>query len=286
MPAYSQSPTDCGDAGHGGASSTLHAIRKFFHWPNARALVASFVFRCLLCLLSKSGERIPHPRGEHAHADKPDAILHFDYRSLGPSIENLKYILVLKDDLSSYTWLVPFAAANAENATTPLAHWCRTFAPPTTWVCDQDTHFMNSLHAARPAAHRIRHRPMVAYAPWSNGTVEALVRPTLADIRALVAELRLAPTHWPAMVETTSYALKGAPFQRLGARPDGIYRCPLEAMTAITPSRSLQHVLSPTRAYFAPASMSAARAAQLIPYTTSSAPSTTWTKRPLPLSTL
>lgn len=88
--------------------------------------------------------------------------------------------------------------------------------------------------------------------------------PTLAAIRALVVELRLATTDWAEMVDTVFSALNRAPLHRLDARPDGIHRCPLKVMTGITPSCPLQNVLPHPRAYAAPISLSTVRAAQCI----------------------
>jgi hypothetical protein len=40
-------------------------------------------------------------------------VIHFDYLFMGPSKAGFKYILLIKDDLSGYLWLVPSEAAGA-----------------------------------------------------------------------------------------------------------------------------------------------------------------------------
>lgn len=91
-----------GNAGHRGADSTFNAIRNNFTWADIRDDIRTFVASCLLCVLAKSGNKIPRPLSTTLHATKPNEIIHFDYLFLGESENDDKYALVVKDDLSSY----------------------------------------------------------------------------------------------------------------------------------------------------------------------------------------
>lgn len=48
-------------------------------------------------------------------AKKPNEVVQMDFFNLGTVQESdLKYVSVLKDDHSSYTWLLPFASPDSE----------------------------------------------------------------------------------------------------------------------------------------------------------------------------
>jgi hypothetical protein len=61
--------------------------------------------------------------------------------SMGPCTAGYNYLLILKDDLSGYLWLVPAKAADAETTAESLTSWFTTFGVVTTCVSDQGSHF-------------------------------------------------------------------------------------------------------------------------------------------------
>jgi len=100
-----------GTAGHRGSDSTSATLLENFRWTGIQR--------------------------------KPNEVLHFDYLFLGKSIDDSKYVLALKDDISGYCWLAPTSNANGEFAAATLARWNRTFSAPSFWVSDQGPHFQN-----------------------------------------------------------------------------------------------------------------------------------------------
>ena len=96
---------NAGESGHRGKDSTIDALKSEFTWDGLADEAREFVNDCLLCIIAKSGNRIPRRLSSGIHATKPGEILHFDYLYLGRSSGVEKYVLVLKDDLSSYCWL-------------------------------------------------------------------------------------------------------------------------------------------------------------------------------------
>lgn len=154
-----------GQSGHRGADSTYHALRERFIWTDMREDTRSFVSSCLLCVLSKSGDKVPRPLASTTHSTKPNEVIQFDYLFLGESEDDNKYVLVVKDDLSSYCWLDATPAANAEHTADVLARWMRTFTCPKVWISDQGSHFKNELLGRLSRVHRIKHQFTVAYSP-------------------------------------------------------------------------------------------------------------------------
>lgn len=228
----------CGKAGHRGSDSTLSAVQSMFVWKEMRQDVEMFVRNCIHCMIGKGGNRIPRPYSCSVHAMKPNEVLHFDYLYMGASSKGLKYVLVLKDDLSSYVWLSPFESPNQDNVTTEISRWIRVFTVMRVWISDQASHFKNEVMSALANEHRINHSFVVAYSPWANGTVESCMRHIRAACTALLSKWKLAPQDWPTVIGVVMTALNESPLKRLGKNNDGSFRCPLEVMTGLSPSRS------------------------------------------------
>jgi len=229
----------CGVGGHRGAESTESTLREEFTWSTLKEDVRDFVADCIHCMMAKTGHKIPRPFAETLHAEKPNDVVHFDFLYMGPSNVDVKYVLVIKDDLSGYVWLRKAAAPDSGTTSTEIASWIRTFGAMNVWVSDQGSHFKNNVMETLALQHRIRHRFTVAYSPWANGTVENVNKHVLAACRALATELRLAPQDWPDVIGLIQTVLNEAPLPRLGKREDGTLRCPLEVMTGICPRRVL-----------------------------------------------
>lgn len=205
--------------------------------------VKEFVNDCLLCIISNSGNRVPRPLSSGIHATKPGQILHFDYLYLGRSSGIEKYVLVLKDDLSSYCWLEPVDGATAENAAIILSRWNRIFTAPDIWVSDQGPHFMNNTMEILANEFHILHKPTMAYSPWANGTVESLMRTVLAALRSMMLDLKLAPQDWKEIITAILSIINSAGLERLGSNSDGTLRSPLQVMTAISPNRPITRII-------------------------------------------
>lgn len=61
---------------------------------------------------------MPRPLSIALHGEKSSEVIHADFLYMG-TVERseLKYVLVIRDDLSSYTWLWPCSSADSEAAT-------------------------------------------------------------------------------------------------------------------------------------------------------------------------
>ncbi len=94
-----------GTAGHRGQDATLDILKSQYVWKDMAADTAVFIKSCIHCIGTRSGSRVPRPLLSTTHASKPNELIHFDYLSMGSSQSGHKYVLVIKDDLSSYSWL-------------------------------------------------------------------------------------------------------------------------------------------------------------------------------------
>jgi Integrase zinc binding domain len=91
----------CGRGEHRGHQVTLSAIKDHFYWKGMSKDIKVFVGSCFHCIASAPDETTPGPTGEALHASKPNKVIHFDYLYMGSSVDNVKYVLIVKDDYSN-----------------------------------------------------------------------------------------------------------------------------------------------------------------------------------------
>ncbi len=113
----------CDHSGRRAADRTLCSVSEKFVWSTMKDDCSEFFKGCIHPIAAKGGNRIPRPLSITVHTTKPNQILHFDYLYMGPGCNGYKYVLVLRDDLSSYIWLCPTIAAESSSAAAEIARW-------------------------------------------------------------------------------------------------------------------------------------------------------------------
>jgi Integrase zinc binding domain len=114
----------CRSAGHRLYEATLGAIMEYVAWTTMAKDVKVFVQNCLHCVAAIPRDKVKRSLGTQLHATKPNEILHFDFLYIGLSRDgNYQYLLLLKDDLSGYLWLVPCHTADAAATVDSLMRW-------------------------------------------------------------------------------------------------------------------------------------------------------------------
>ena len=162
----------CGAMGHCGRDATPSVVQESFYWKSMQDDTLEFLAACLHCVTGKAGHNIPRPLSLTTHATRSNEFLHFDFLYMGPGFACMKYILVIRDDQSSYVWLAAVKQADSQTALSGLAIWIRVFTLMSLCVSDQGSHFKKRLMKELADAHNIKHKFTVAYSPWVNGTVE------------------------------------------------------------------------------------------------------------------
>jgi hypothetical protein len=104
----------CRSAGHRAYEAKLGAIKKYVAWISVAKNVKVFVQNYLHCIATIAGDKVPRPLGTQLPATKPNEILHFDFLYIGlPRDGKYQYLLLLKEDLSRYQWVVPCRTENS-----------------------------------------------------------------------------------------------------------------------------------------------------------------------------
>ena len=183
-----------------------------------RADVFSFCNTCLHCQSTNGGRRIPRPLAHTLHADKPNELLHFDYLYMHPSETGEQYVLIVKDDASSFIWLEPTEASDAHTTVKVLAKWSSLFGIAPMWCSDRGTHFKNEVMRLLNRTLRARHHFTIPYCPQSNGTVETVCKEVLRACRALLSEFQLKESEWPVVIPLIQSTLNHSVRPSLGNR--------------------------------------------------------------------
>lgn len=70
--------------------------------------VRTFTQLCIHGKISRNGGRIPRPLLTALHGGRPDKVVLADFLYMGPAKRSkLKYVLVIREDCNSYSWLRP-----------------------------------------------------------------------------------------------------------------------------------------------------------------------------------
>jgi len=211
-------------AGHRGTNGTESAIREVYHWTTLRDDVRDFVRSCIHCVSTTGGDKVPRPFGPAFHGTSANDLLQFDFLEIGPSTAGSKYILILRDDFSSFVWLFPYAEADSQNAASAVLEWCTSFATPKALMSDGGSHFKNETVRELCKSLRVPHHFTLPYTPWSNGAVERTGKELLRIFRATCSELQLPFEDWPVLVPLIQSALNNAPSpQRRNLAPVTIF---------------------------------------------------------------
>ena len=235
----------CGLGGHRGFDSTWAALAARFVWSGAKSDLSSFIRSCIHCVAGKGPHREPRPLGSALHGSKPNQVLHLDYLFMTKldlhSDHDLQYLLLLKDDLSHYTELVPCARANASVAAEAIADWASRFGFPCQMVTDGGSHFVNTTMTRLCKIMRVQHHIVTAYCPWANGTIENLNTAVLSVARTLLSEFRLSVDEWPCLASAMQFVLNHTVKSSLGGF------APITVMTGLPAQSPLDSISLPNK---------------------------------------
>jgi hypothetical protein len=119
----------CRSAGRRAFEATLGAIKEYVAWTTLAKDAKFFVQNCLHCVATVLEDKVPRPMGTQVHATMPNEILHFGFLYIGLSRDGkYQYLLLLKDDLSGYLWIVPCRTADATATVDALMRWFAVFS--------------------------------------------------------------------------------------------------------------------------------------------------------------
>lgn len=154
-------------------TATSDTIEEMFWWTDMKEDIREFTQSSIHCIFSSIVDRVPRLLLTAQHGDRPDEVVHAGvYIHESSRRENLKYILVEKDDMSSYTWLYSYSSANSEAAWNAQSKWMYYFGLMSWLITDQRSYFKTAMMESLNSEINIQHHSTTAYCPWANDAVE------------------------------------------------------------------------------------------------------------------
>lgn len=176
--------------------ATLNNITGRFWWKKLAQDDDCFANSCLQCMAAEPGEIVPLPLRHALHATTPNEIIHFDFCYIGQSTGPEKYVLIIKDDLTSYVWIMPVRNIDAVTTAECLLKCFATFCTVRAWISVQGSHLMNETVAEIRDCTNSQHHFTLPYCPWCNGTVEDVCRELKTTTNAILNAFHLSATMW------------------------------------------------------------------------------------------
>lgn len=180
--------------------------------------VKNFAHSCIYCLYTATGEVIPWPFDEMLNGSRLNELIHVDYCYIMHGEDELCYVLILKDDLSGYVWLISTEITNAATTADALKRWFSLFGFVPNWVSNKASHFKNELMKTLRKASRGNHHFKPAYSPWANGTVERVSSELLRSLHALLFDFQLPLRCWPSVLPIAQSILNKPSLSRMERR--------------------------------------------------------------------
>jgi len=239
-----------GSSGHHAIEATLNALKSRFLWKGMSSDVTKFCKLSLHCTVSQGGAVVPRPFGEAIQASVPNSVIHFDYLYISASNSKLKYLLVIRCDLSSFIDLYPTPtdSPTSFHVAGSLLYWFSRYGVASTWVSDRGSHFLNEVIQLVAQRLHATHHFTLAYCPWSNGSIEIINKHILSVMRALISEFHWPFSDWPYLVPLIRYVLNHTvPANRPAA---------ITLFTGLMPSSPLDSIWNPRLSCLVPVPLS------------------------------
>eukprot|EP00924_Labyrinthula_sp_SR-Ha-C_P002142 snap_masked-scaffold_19-processed-gene-1.35-mRNA-1 protein AED:1.00 eAED:1.00 QI:0/-1/0/0/-1/1/1/0/316 len=141
-------------------------------------------------------------------------ILHADFLYAN----TVSYILVVLDGCTRKTQLTFSETASSEAVVDALLNWRGDFGfdPYFLLVTDNTSHFANALMEELTRSTSFEQSFSIAYALWTNGSIETVNSVTLKHMRALISQYSLHETQWPSLIPLLNHIVNNKPSDRRG----------------------------------------------------------------------
>ncbi len=158
---------------HTGVRAIRRLIAAWFCWPQMAKAITLMAKACFYCQRGKVHKHVhlqpaeilvPHRRFAHIHVDLVGRL---------PPSQGHTYLFTINDRTSRWLEAIPLSSITAADCTRALfASWVSLFGVPATITSDRGAQFTSALWVGLCSLLNIRHSPMTAYHPQSNGLVE------------------------------------------------------------------------------------------------------------------
>lgn len=206
--------------GHGGVAATVAKLKATGNiWTGMTADVSKFIQDCPICQKSAPITAPPMTPAYHTFQEIPFAEWQMDH--IGPLPEDdrgMKYVLVVIDRCTRFSFLFPTKSKDSWEAATALLQVVGLVGAPSVIVSDQGTSFTSQLIQDLLRLLGTHHSLNIAYDHQSNGLVERINREVNRHLMNLVMESRIAPS-WSVFLPLVARIINSTPNRTIGHAP-------------------------------------------------------------------
>ena len=175
------------EQGHFAAKKTEEIIKREYYIKNCPYKVEKYIKNCVHCILveGKTGkqEGFLHPIPKE---DQPLQTLHVDHlRIQEATLRKYKYILIVIDAFTKFTWLYPTRSTSSDEVILHLKRQAATFGNPKRIISDRGTAFTSTTFKEYCKREDVQHHEVTTGVPRGNGQVERINRVVVPMITKL-----------------------------------------------------------------------------------------------------
>ena len=181
------------ERGHGGVNRTMDLLYKEGHmWEGMYKDVRRFINRCPCCQKMSQMKKIIHsyPFTTSSYGLWDTVSVDF-IESLTADEYGHRHIVVMVDNFSRFTDLIPTKAINAEVAADALVSFCGRYATPLTFCTDSGSAFKSDLLRSTVERLGAEHHLTIAYSKEQNAIVERQNKEVLRHLRNIIFDKRV-----------------------------------------------------------------------------------------------
>lgn len=211
--------------GHFGVKKTEELIKKEFFIPKLIEKIEYCIRCCIPCILMKrkygkaEGKLYPIPK-----EDEPLDTFHADHlTALATTPKGYKYILVVVDAFSKFTWLFPVKTTNTKEVLEKLQIIATTFGYPRRIITDRGTAFTSAEFQSFCEENGIEYVLTTTGVPRGNGQVERVNEVVIPVLSKLAID---QPQKWFQFVPAVQRCINSTFHTSIGLTP-------FEAMTGV-----------------------------------------------------
>lgn len=166
------------DMAHCGMEKITQGIAQRYWFPSTREKIADYIENCFTCVMSNNAmNRFEGETHLFPSAKSPMEMLHIDhFDPLQETDAKYKYILVIVDAFTRFTWLCATKTTGSKESINHLQTIFDTFGKPGKIISVRGTAFTSKEFTDFTNMRNIKHQKVAVAAPWANGLDERINR--------------------------------------------------------------------------------------------------------------
>ena len=214
--------------GHGGVEVTIDRLHKLLDanpalrpesWTTMRKDVTTFIRKCPCCqkmaLLKQHIATRPFTTASYGLHDQ------VAIDTIGPlpkSADGNKYILTIIDTFSRWVELIPIKDTGGETAAKAILQYIGRYGPPSSFLTDNGTQFVNTTVRELLALVEIEHCTIHPYSHEENGIVERANKEVMRHLRDIIFDARVE-SDWSTYVPLVQRIINSQVHSKTGLAP-------------------------------------------------------------------